>query len=160
MSDKRMWEAKANFVEKVMRENAKIRSLTEEQHSALATLCAIRHDIHGHDGADSFFDAEGARFKEFWGYIDDGDNGSTINRMLSEVNLPVIDLNEFNPLDYESDADYADFGLTYEEAYDKCVDLTIKLNDKIEEYLRKIDAEHGTQYAPTGIARAKHYGLL
>lgn len=46
-SDK--YENKARYVDCVMSDNAKITTLTDDQHDVLRWLCAIRHEIHSLD---------------------------------------------------------------------------------------------------------------
>lgn len=168
MSDKRIWEAKANYVEKVMAENSEVDTLTEEQHEVLRELCRLRHEIHTNH--ESIFH--------------NNDNGLTdrFNDFSEENNLPLkIDYDELvTVLDYdllsqEEQSDYEErandyniikpdsalshsgFSLWCEEHFKECSDYLENLNDQIESYLADIDKQHGTQYAPTGISRSRQY---
>ena len=145
------WEAKANYIDKLMTENAEVETLTEEQHDALAELCRIRHNIH--TSAESFFNAESADHNELWNYIySDTDQYGYINTLLVNNNLPTINF-DINALDYCTTSDYSDMGLSYDEALEEVCNMVEAVNEKIENYLRQIDKEHGTHYAPTGHAR-------
>lgn len=155
------YEAKRRYVEKIMRENAEIETLTEEQHNALQKLASIRHKIH--TSWESLWNYESGDYDTLWGYIDYG-----INEMLVEANLPTIDFN-YESGDIPTEADYLD--LTEEEreeygndswtwreesgAFDEFTDFLNEVNNKIEDYLMKVDKEHGTHYAPTGFERLK-----
>lgn len=141
------YEAKANYVDKVMSENAEIETLTEEQHDALRELCRIRHEMHCNQ--DDFFYSEHSNHSTFWHYIDE-----TINSILTDANLPSINF-DIDICDYELDyeVDYYDEPEQFEAAYDKCIKMASHVNDLIENYLLQIDKEHGTSYCPTGFAR-------
>lgn len=155
------YEAKRGYVEKIMRENAEIETLTEEQHYALEKLASIRHKIH--TSWESMWNYESGDYLTLWAYIDCG-----INEMLVEADLPAIDFNHDSG-DIPTNADY--FDLTEEEqeeygndpwtwreesgAFDEFADFLADVNNKIENYLMEIDKKHGTHYAPTGSARLK-----
>ena len=156
-SDK--WERKARYVDRLMRKNAEVETLTEEQHDALAELASIRHKIHSN--WDSMWNAESSEYNQLWDYIDSG-----INDILSEVDLPTIDFDyseediptsfDYDLLTDEEQAEYDyDSWLWREESgeYEIFAEYLTEVNDKIENYLADIDREHGTQYAPTGWAR-------
>ena len=137
--------------EKKMEENARIKTLTEEQHNALAEICYIRH--HLHCNWESLFNAESANFNELFDQYD------SINDILTSANLPPIqglpdsDEEIITTIDYEADDEGMNFTDWYdshiEEAYYQWEDI----NNKIEAYLRNIDALHGTKYEPTGSTR-------
>ena len=147
------YEAKANYVDKLMKENAEVETLTEDQHNALAELCRIRHQIH--TSADSFFNDESASFNELWDYIYSGtEQYGYIDKLLNNNNLPIINFS-INIFDYCTTSDYSDLGFTYEEAMEQINELVEAVNAKIENYLMQIDNKHGTHYAPTGCARNK-----
>ena len=159
-SDK--WTAKQNYVEKVMRENAEVETLTEDQHWALQELARIRHEIH--TSWEEMWNCESSEYKKLWDYIE-----YDIDEMLTEAELPTIEFN-YDPSDVPTSADFEIF-LTEEEqeeydndswkwreesgAFDEFADFLSEVNNKIEDYLRNIDKEYGTHYAPTGFARLK-----
>ena len=159
-SDK--WTAKQNYVENIMRENSEVETLTEEQHEALQELARIRHEIHS--SWETMWNDEASDNPRLWNYIESG-----IDEMLTEAELPTIEFN-YEPGDIPTAEDYYIF-LTEEEqeeydndswkwreesgAFDEFADFLSEVNNKIEDYLRNIDKEYGTHYAPTGFARLK-----
>lgn len=136
--------------EKKMEENARINTLTEEQHNALATICSIRHQLHCNTKA--LFNADSADFNNLFDQYD------SINDILTSAKLsPIQDLLDseeiISTIDYEADDEGMNFNDWWdshlEEAYDQWEDI----NSKIEAYLREIDEKHGSEYAPTGKTR-------
>ena len=81
-SDK--WTAKQNYVEKIMRENSEVETLTEEQHEALQELARIRHEIHS--SWETMWNDEASDNPRLWNYIESG-----IDEMLTEAELPTIE---------------------------------------------------------------------
>lgn len=117
-----------------------ITTLTEDQHDALAKVCSIRHELHTNQ--KSIYRSESSKFSELINYMD----GEIKNILLSvglknDLKWNVIDL----PCDY--DCEDAEQGLS--DVYD----FVAKVNKQIENYLRNIDAVHGTSYCPTGALR-------
>lgn len=140
---KDMYDARERYVDNLMYENSQVDSLTEEQHEALRKLCQIRHELHVNK--ESLFLTESINHETYWDYID-----SNFFDLLSEVNLPSIELN-ISSIDYPTDYDYAEcFDMEYDEAYGLVMEMAEEVNRKIEEYLRNIDKKYGTQYCPTG----------
>lgn len=156
------YEAKRRYVEKVMHENAEVKTLTEKQHEALQELARIRHKIH--TSWEVMWNYEASEYKKLWDYIE-----YDIDEMLTEAELPAIELN-YDPCDVPTSADFEIF-LTEEEqakydndswkwreesgAFNEFADFLNGVNNKIEDYLTDIDKKHGTHYAPTGFARLK-----
>jgi len=160
------YENKARYVDRVMSKNAKVDTLSEEQHDVLRWLCKIRHEIHS---LDIF------KFLSIPQYL--LDEYESINDKLTEVDLSVIsDLPDV--IDFPSDIDYYEimtddereywdnlaqsidghngFSLWVEESIgDDVVNIQERINSLIERYLQDIDKEYGTHYAPTGWARLR-----
>lgn len=149
--DKEAYEAKKRYANRVHKENKEnCKTLTEEQHDALSELCSIRHEVHCNKKA--FFHCEDSNYKIYWDYIDDGCNGSTINKMLLNVGLPAINFG-IDPLDYDCDYDFDECNDEYQDALYEVLNMAEKFNRTIEIYLEKIDETHKTKYAPTGGSR-------
>nr|6NMD_B Chain B, AcrVA1 [Moraxella bovoculi] len=172
---KAMYEAKERYAKKKMQENTKIDTLTDEQHDALAQLCAFRHKFHSNK--DSLFLSESAFSGEFSFEMQSDENSK-----LREVGLPTIEWSFYDnshipddsfrewfnfanyselsetiqeqglELDLDDDETYE---LVYDELYTEAMGEYEELNQDIEKYLRRIDEEHGTQYCPTGFARLR-----
>jgi hypothetical protein len=167
---KDVYDGKAEFAARRMAENAKVKSLTPEQHEALAYLCSIRHEIHSAGVAD------------MW-----NDQCVLFDLIHAEMRLNDLDLN--CPYFYDEDGttedgylvtsdDYSDHDSDeWQEAHDDCIDdvdgeddpdldyyildyMQNKLGDqleamnrRIERYLRRIDEKYGTDYEPSGASR-------
>lgn len=174
------WEAKRNYVDRLMRKNAEVEGLTEEQHEALEWLARWRHEVHcEHD--------------TIWEVNEDSEMadilyGDAIEDELSKAGLPPIKLPDITDsptsqdyyevlTDNERDEwerraedetrkaeakglrrNYGGYEIWLEESgdYEYAMDMLEHWNDVIEEYLRNIDKKYGTQYAPTGIARMRY----
>lgn len=163
---KREWAAKK------MSAQRSITTLTAKQHEALEELCRIRHDFHCE--MYDYFNSEAPT--EGWEIFE------KINDLLSDAGLKTIDFTDYDMLpcvnDYyyvisdeerygwEAKADkfnskrqgglmHTGFSLWKEESgeYARFCDGVEKLHNQIENYLYKIDREHGTSYAPTGATR-------
>ncbi len=166
---KEAWEAKERYVQRRNAQNAQITTLTEEQHDLLAEVASIRHNIHS--SIDNTFSVEAMDNSDI-SKLDD------INERLEAVGLPPINLPDTSFFVTSDDYDYvltADDRAEYEElaaengfesgfhywmensAYNEYYDQMSDLNSVMEQYLKDIDAEHGTQYAPTGWARFNRY---
>lgn len=158
---KEIYEQKNEYAAKRMEENAKIKTLTEDQHKALAMLCKIRHFVHSTERM-SLFNSESNDALQMTKYlmrIYDGD-------LLEVVGLPCLNTIDFMCLpesqDWydllteeerkEFDGDYQIWLEQGDEYYDFC-DMIEEFNRDIENYLRAIDEIHGTKYCPTGMSR-------
>lgn len=143
---KREWAAKRQAEQK---ENCT--TLTEEQHDVIAWLCGVRHFIH--TNMDRYYFSESSEHDTIIDYFYSDNNG--INAKLSKVGLPPIKW-EIDIMDTISDFDFYE-GLTeYKEsddAYEAAYKQISKLHEQIEDYLREIDRQHKTQYAPSGATR-------
>ena len=145
------YEAKANYVEKKMKENAQIKTLSEEQHNVLSWLCKVRHIIHTNQ--KSFFVTESATSGEIYQYIDE-----EVNYRLESCKLPKIRWS-VDSFDLVTDFDYYELDEeertteVYNELLERCIDQLELINSDIEKYLKTIDNEHKTSYCPTGASR-------
>lgn len=141
------YRGKLEWAAKRMEQNKKIETLTEEQHDLLAELCAFRHDLH--HNWDSAWNEESQNFDKY------ADNISVYNVKdgLPEKIKVSLGKAPFKRIDYPTASTYDLDDLTYEEGFDQACDLFIQVNEHIEEFLREIDREHGTDYAPSGATR-------
>ena len=151
---KEAYERKAAWAERRARINKENESLTEEQHDTLAWLCEIRHEMHCNQ--DSFYYSEYPKHNQFWNYInDEASEEGEIQHALSEVSLPELNWS-FDPDDCDTDSICCELDFTdeeKEEARKHCLEVASQVNDDIERYLRQIDKQYGTDYAPSGATR-------
>ena len=138
---KREWAAKR------MEQNKKIETLTEEQHNLLAELCTFRHDLH--HNWDSAWNEESQNFDKFANNISE----YSVEDGLSEKIMAALGEAPFKRIDYPTAGTYDLDDLSYEEGFDQACDLFIEVNNEIETFLREIDKEHGTDYAPSEATR-------
>lgn len=158
---KEVYERKQRYAERKMRQNAEVESLTEEQHDALAALCTFRHEFHSMK-VSHFVNSE-APDNDLLEMIDDAYGEPEINVALEEVGLEPIsfpssvdlptDVDWFECMTKEEKAEYKDFSDFCNSCADRWSEYKEEVNTLIEQYLKKIDQEHGTQYSPTGIGR-------
>jgi hypothetical protein len=145
------YEAKERYAQKRMEENAKIETLTEEQHNVLSWLCKVRHIIHTNQ--KSFFVTESTISSEIYQYIDE-----EINYKLESCKLPKIQWS-VDSFDLVTDFDYYELNEeertteAYNKLLEQCIDQLELINSDIEKYLKTIDNEHKTNYCPTGASR-------
>lgn len=147
--DKNIFERRERNFWNLMRENAKIETLTEEQHDALSDLANLRHQLHTNRGL--LFNDE-APNDNLWKSYDH------INEKLTACNLPTIDLPDYTEdfvttMDYEIDNEGLSYSEWHEKYLEKFYDDMEEVNDKIKAYLRAIDEKYGTKYAPRGATR-------
>lgn len=155
--DKNAYFGKMIYAAEKMAENREIATLTEEQHDALSQMCSARHELH--TNMDRI--TKGTE-KDYLGAIIEA------NGTLEESALPPIEGIPTDTADYidiDSIRELEDLGEApsrddedewqewYDAEYSRIYDELAALNSKIEKYLERIDAEHGTHYAPTGKSR-------
>lgn len=97
---KEFWERKQRNIEKRMIENAKIETLTEDQHAALETVCRMRHKLH--TSQKEMFIGNAPEIER---YVDCSTSDSCeMNDILTESGLKPIDFNiDFVELPCEED---------------------------------------------------------
>ena len=141
-----LYEKRRENADRRYLENKKITSLTEEQHDVLADLCTIRHDIHC-SWRSMYLSESGCNlYSQLMELVEEIKN---IN--LGKISIPEpenIPGDEDRYIGLIEDTDEAE-----DENYEKFCDIMEEINTKIEEFLRKIDNNHGTNYAPTGAHR-------
>lgn len=144
-----------------MEEQKNIETLTEEQHELLALICAMRHELHC-ISPEKFYYTEGAGYEELTDMVTDfcGDEKNFKN-LIKEVEIEYdTTIIEDIMTDFENGGGDRDdeWGQEVNEEYrNNCIEgygkLISKMNTAIEEYLRYIDSEYGTEYCPTGALR-------
>lgn len=178
-SKKEMYERKAAYAERRMRENAENENLTEEQHDVLAWLCSVRHNFHCN--YSDLFNSEGDH--DFFDPFDNSCGECEVNQKLEEVGLPKIPFN-YDTADIPNEDDYyyvlddeekEDWEKKAEEwnrehpsqifhdgfsiwkensgSYDEFSDIMDGINNAVEDYLIGIDKKYGTTYCPSGMSR-------
>ena len=128
-------------------ENKKITSITEEQHNIIAEVCDMRHKIHS--SGDELYNMQSLFSQEATTWLEE------INSRLITVRLRKID-NIPCAEDFPTAEDkYC--GVIEEEEEEENVEkfysMMNELNNSIEQWLTRIDTEHGTNYCPTGTHR-------
>jgi len=171
-----LFEAKQRYADNRNKQNSKITTLTEEQHSALSNLARVRHEFHSQidrmvKNSDVFGKNEtnliianielqksGLKKIPFIPIVDEIDIGYTsIDDNISALDVLIetgegLDGEEM-PNEEENEVAYREW---YEDNYHKIYEALDVWNEKIETYLKNIDKDHGTTYAPTGHARLKY----
>ena len=144
-----------NAAKRMLQNKEKKGFLTEDQHDALANLARVRHNLHSNlealaHGTDSGRDIERDLIRA--------------NNRLYEQGIPVegipydeADYFEIDNLDDERNFAHDNGTELSAEDEDEIVANALrewdKVNFRIEDYLRKIDEQNGTDYAPTGAQR-------
>lgn len=158
--------AQGIYVERRNERNACVDALTDEQHEALAALCADRHYMHVNALGDIW--SEDPNRSTTYGLVGGVMSDSRINDYLASAGLPTVKLADYD--DCLNVASYSDYLYDDRDDYDddeferllveveesekeKIMRICEKNDRAIIEYLAKIDAEHGTEYAPTGMSR-------
>ena len=175
--DKETYERKRLWAEKRAEGNRnKCSALTEEQHNVLEWLCSVRHEMHC--SIESIWCGDTETLNPF----DNSCGPSAVVERIKEVGLPDfgydLDLDSlpfaddfFNVLDederdeWEQKAEelnedesgfvHSGASLWKEDSgeYDVFYSAMEGLNSAVEEYLRMVDKQYGTDYAPSGHAR-------
>ena len=140
---KHQYEKRAENAALRMIENSKIKSLTEEQHDALASICRMRHSIHSNK--KGVINSEHSDNREFTYFI--SELVFVYSRKIdSKANLSI------DAEDIICDIDYYELSLydTYEDMEEAARDQLEDFNSRIESWLRDIDKKYNTNYCPTG----------
>lgn len=146
---KDQYQRRSENAAKRMEEQKQVSSLTEEQHDALAQVCSMRHELHCN--LDSLIISESTNFSKFNNWLC-GDSDESFYMILKSVGID-NDL-QWSPEDLPTDDSmWSDFYSDYDEFYDCEYDVASAIHNHVENFLRKIDEEYGTSYAPTGTHR-------
>lgn len=129
-------------------QNARVDSLSEEEHSTLRELCRIRHNVHSSKREMYNGEYTSPLFRELY----------EISRKIKALNLGQIDIPLLDEFPTSLDRDNGIIDDT-DEAEEENVELfnnmMEQINDDIERILRQIDKDYGTKYAPTGKQRLR-----
>ena len=175
------WEAKQAYVERVMSENRKADTLTEEQHDFLSRLAQERHNLHvswddvwtSRASFDFLFDDMGSDYAPLIARELDLPE-LKISECVSDWSIPSEDdyyelldsderdewerlADEYNDTKPEGAMYQTGASMWREESgeYEYFAERLTAVNNEIENYLRAIDEQYGTHYAPTGVARLR-----
>lgn len=159
------YEAKANYVRAMNAKNARIETLTAEQHELIQDICKFRHEVHCN--IESYFNS-GVRHSAT---VSDGYEKAELfsidflfdfNALLSKHGLPAfntsfdfVEVPDDSWVEADRDEDEEIWQDEYNDLHRECYQEFDLLNDDIEKWLSDIDEQHGTQYCPTGFARLK-----
>lgn len=161
---KDVYEGKSRYAGKKMYENSLVDTLTEEQHNALSKICSARHQLHinidksirlmNTEYQHSLIDAN--HELEESGLPSIEEIPTTEDDFIDIDNIELLEDMGESPDKYTDDEDELyteEYQEWYDENYNRIYNELEELNNIIEKYLRKIDIEYGTEYAPTGMSR-------
>lgn len=153
------YDGRREWAARRMAENAKIDSLTQEQHDLLAELCTFRHNLHC--SWDSLANGNAQDIEaQISEYYEDTLSDRT-RRLFGEAAYNLIDYNTTadDPEDVEeymgipTDLYNDDYNEWCERIREADFDLFSTINSEIESFLTRIDNKYGTSYAPSGATR-------
>lgn len=147
---KEAYERKTEWAHRHQAEQKAITTLTEDQHELLSELCSYRHFMHCNQ--DSLCNEESADYDNLWKPIDVERSNSLITLINSSGLLKLNIVGVDDVIGYLCNVE-ANLGLTDDECLESAYEFGNSLNNQIEDYLRKIDKEHGTEYCPRGESR-------
>jgi len=150
-----IYEGKREFAAKRMAENKKIETLTESQHEAMSNLASVRHDFHVNMEKITKSDDNKLKPKLIEANIQLKESGLMPMSFLPTDEEDFIDIDSIDEL-YEIDEvpeDEDERKDWYDENYESIFKKLSNLHSKIEDYMRSIDKQYGTNYAPSGMSR-------
>lgn len=130
--------------------------MSEEQAELISKLCAIRHDFHCNMDSLTKSSEDHSTFDEIEN-IEDAINESGLPQL--NVASMLLDADDMNGLIYEygddvpEDHDSQEFQDWYDDNYSRIHGELEGVNKAIEDYLRVIDKDYHTSFAPTGKLR-------
>lgn len=132
-----------------MKQNTSADTLSGNQHNALYVLSKYRHNIHCAKEEIMAGSDRGVQLENFLRY--------SLPVMLHSANLPVLNVTgELEALDFCLGA-----SSTRNRLKNTILSSLLEaINVKIEEYLREMDWQHGTSYAPSGVKRIRRREIL
>ena len=158
--EKWMKDSKLNYINDVMHSNSLCESLTDDEHIALAQLCEMRHKLHC---GNAYSSESGRSLRDAL-----TDYSIVIGELSLDIDISEIETSldldfDFEEAREELDEEADDYDDEKDLLYDRMAsdssyrhsNQVATINNKIEDFLRKIDNIHGTNYCPSGYARAK-----
>lgn len=130
--------------------------MSEEQAELISKLCAIRHEFHCNMDSLTKSSEDHSTFDEIEN-IEDAINESGLPQL--NVASMLLDADDMNGLIYEygddvpEDHDSQEFQDWYDDNYSRIHGELEGVNKAIEDYLRVIDKDYHTSFAPTGKLR-------
>jgi len=153
--NKDIYDRKREYAATRMIKNKENASLTDEQHDALINLCTVRHRLHTNMDKVVKSDNEGIKNKLILANIQLNENKITPMDFIPLDTSDYIDIDTIDLL-YEIEQipeNEEEKQEWYDDNYYRIYNELSNLNNKIEEYLKKIDEKYGTNYCPTGLSR-------
>lgn len=130
--------------------------MNEEQAELISKLCSIRHNFHCNMDSLAKSSEDNSIFEEIEN-VEDAINESGLPQL--NVASMLLDTDDMNGLIYEygddvpEDHDSQEFQDWYDDNYARIYDELEGVNKEIEDYLRVIDENYNTSFAPTGALR-------
>lgn len=130
--------------------------MNEEQAELISKLCSIRHNFHCNMDSLAKSSEDNSIFEEIEN-VEDAINESGLPQL--NVASTLLDTDDMNGLIYEygddvpEDHDSQEFQDWYDDNYARIYDELEGVNKEIEDYLRVIDENYHTSFAPTGALR-------
>nr|DAL65525.1 MAG TPA_asm: Cpf1/RNA Complex FUNCTION-RNA complex.49A [Caudoviricetes sp.] len=130
--------------------------MSEEQAELISKLCAIRHEFHCNMDSLTKSSEDHSTFDEIEN-IEDAINESGLPQL--NVASMLLDIDNMNGLIYEygddvpENHDSQEFQDWYDDNYSRIHGELEGVNKAIEDYLRVIDKDYHTSFAPTGKLR-------
>lgn len=130
--------------------------MSEEQAELISKLCAIRHEFHCNMDSLTKSSEDHSTFDEIEN-IEDAINESGLPQL--NVASMLLDIDDMNGLIYDygddvpEDHDSQEIQNWYDDNYARIYGELEGVNKAIEDYLRVIDKDYHTSFAPTGKLR-------
>jgi beta-mannanase len=131
--------------------------MTEEQASLVSELCSLRHNIHS--SIESLIVSDENNLKQTLIVMNNKLEASGLEPMsfIGTDLTDYVDIDDLSSIrDWDADApSVGDEGYQewYDENYSRIYDELEELNSNIESYLKSIDEQYNTSFAPTGALR-------
>lgn len=121
--------------------------MTEEQAELIAELCALRHELHTNMDKVVTDDFGSIKIKP---------RLVELNQRIEQSGIEPMQFIPYNRADYIDIDDLFELNVSeedYADEYNRIYGELSELHNKIEDYLRDLDKEYGTDWCPTGALR-------
>lgn len=132
---------KMDYAKALMERNSNNKNINDEQHNFLKTLSEYRHLLHCQQSQYFFNTARTAEIDNFFATLHSMDYFERMN-----LPYPKDIISIFNNLQSHKNMQFENF----DDAVMQYAYTNEALNMQIEKYLRNVDDEKGTKYAPSG----------